>query len=90
MSKHPAENVVLVFKVVSKPGGVDGMEFSDKGGKVLSAWFSFEAAKGACSPWADIVPEPIDLSALKAKLLASMDGVDKLALGLNPPGRVTR
>lgn len=72
----------IVYKVVTKGGGMDGMDNTDKGGKVMGAAISRETipAKYRVAAWYAVVPEVVDLEAVASAALAKLNPVEKLAL----------
>ena len=51
----------IVYQLVTNPGGVDGLDHTAKGGKVIRAHFSRAAAEDDPSaPWCNIEPVMID------------------------------
>lgn len=74
----------IVYTLVSKGGGVDGRDHTDKGGHVTKAYLSREAAeKDPNLPWHDIKPEVVDLEAAAKKVIASLGPIERLALADN-------
>jgi hypothetical protein len=75
---------IIVYTLVSKGGGVDGMDRTDKPGKLMSAAYDRETLeKSGNKPWGDIVPIVVDTEAARVKALVKLDPVDKLILGLS-------
>ena len=51
----------IVYQLVTNPGGVDGLDHTAKGGKVIRAHFSKTGAEDdPCAPWCKIEPVMID------------------------------
>ena len=71
----------VVYTLVTKAGGVDGLDHTDKGGKVVGV-FGFEAvAKQAPNaPWCDVVPQAVDLTELAKQALKKLDPLEQYAL----------
>lgn len=75
----------IVYTLVSKGGGIDGLDHTDKGGNVIGAHLSREQALAASNaPWADVKPEVIDLYEVARNVVTSMDPVSSLALSRHP------
>lgn len=71
----------IIYTLVTKGGGVDGRDFTDKGGKVIAA--SYDKAvlqKNKNLPWCNIVPQVVDIDAARKSALAKLSPVDKLVL----------
>lgn len=74
----------IVYKLISKGGGVDGRDHTDKGGRLVRAFLSrHEAETCSLAPWCEIVPEIVNLSAARAAALSKLNAIDRLVLGLN-------
>lgn len=73
---------IIVYKVVSQPGGVDGLDFNDKGGTLVNA--SFEKQPMTLKYGNDcryrIEPTVIDLDTAKREAMAKLTMIDRLAL----------
>ncbi len=73
----------ILYKVISEPGGVDGMAHKDKGGKLVMATFKKELVIKKCIDtryrWESSV---IDTDKAIRAALWKLDEVDKLVLGL--------
>jgi hypothetical protein len=75
----------IVYQVVTKGGGIDGMDHTDKGGKVKFASFDREEAEKQVTAWDDlklVAMSGKELLALRKKVLAKLDGTEKLVLEL--------
>ena len=73
----------IIYTLVTKGGGVDGLDFTDTGGKTVLATFSKEEAENSSKkPWCDIVPVIVDVDKAKKDALAKLSPVDKLVLNL--------
>jgi hypothetical protein len=71
----------IVYTTVSKGGGIDGMDSSDKGGTVTGAYLEKEkAAKNPNHPWETVHPIVVDLEETAKEVLRNMDPVKRLAL----------
>lgn len=74
----------IVYKLVTRPGGVDGMGYTDKGGDVRAAFFDkAQAEKHPGKPWCDIVPIVVDVEKARKAALKKLNALDKLVLGLD-------
>lgn len=73
---------LIVYQVITKPGGVDGLDHTDKGGTVVNA--SFDKAAMTEKYGRDcryrIEPTVIDLGQTKEAALAKLTRIEKLAL----------
>ena len=76
LNKH-----TVVYLRVSKPGGQDGGDFSDKGGIVTGA---FVDETDAQCPWSTVRPEAVDLDSVRKDAIAKLSPLERLALGLTP------
>jgi len=74
----------IIYKVVSKGGGMDGMDHTDKGGKIKFASFSYDEALAKVTPWDTLEKEVLEFDKAKRLAMKKLDGVDKLVLDLNP------
>ena len=90
----------IVYLAISKGGGVDGLDHTDKGGNITDVFLSREAAeKRPNASWSIIKPEVFDLAKVAEATLKKLDPVERLALaphyGCKPPiyrggsGRIT-
>jgi hypothetical protein len=70
----------IVYTLVSKGGGVDGRDFTDKGGKVLAASFDKKDLEKRNNPWAEIKSEVIDVDAEARVLLNKLTPLELLIL----------
>jgi len=71
----------IVYKVVSKGGGVDGMDFSDKGGHTKYASFDRSDAEKHVDGWSELRVEVIEHYEKRSeRLLKDLDPVDRLIL----------
>lgn len=69
----------IIYKVVSLPGGVDGRDLSDKGGKVLFASFDKHRAESHVDGWSYLKPEILeDYEQKVRKVLDDLDPVTRL------------
>lgn len=74
----------IVYKLVSVGGGIDGRDHTDTGGEVVAAFLTRdEAERAPCRPWAKVVPEVVDLAAVRVAAMARLTPIEKIALGLN-------
>ena len=74
----------IIYKLISKAGGIDGRDHTDKGGQLMRAFLSrHEAEASGMAPWCEIVPEVVNMSTARAVALAKLNAIDRLALGLN-------
>lgn len=72
----------IVYSVVSKGGGVDGMDRSDKGGVVKSISLDKKAMLKELSPWHELQSQIVDFDAAHVEALKKLTPLDKLVLGL--------
>lgn len=71
----------IVYTTVSKGGGIDGMDRSDKGGNITGAYLDKQKAiKNPNAPWNTVCPIVVDLEDLAEKTLAKLDPVARLAV----------
>lgn len=71
----------IVYTTVSKGGGIDGMDHTDKGGKVTGAYLEKDSAvNNPNRPWNNVVPVVVDLDDLALKTLNGLDPVARLAI----------
>jgi hypothetical protein len=85
----------IVYTLVSKGGGIDGRDHTDKGGDVTKAYLTRqEAEKDPNLPWNTIKPEVVDLDELGKTTLRKLGPVERLAvfcaLDALPKKQVTR
>jgi hypothetical protein len=77
----------IVYIVYSKPGGVDGMDHTDKGGTIVRATTEKAAAEkfvGQCHGWYEIKPEVHDLEEVAKATLAKLTKLEHLSLTRYP------
>ena len=71
----------IVYTLVTNGGGIDGLDFTDKGGKIIAVSFSKEALQhNKNKPWCSIKAEVIDTDQVRKQALAKLDMIDKLVL----------
>lgn len=70
----------IVYLIVSKGGGIDGMDHKDKGGKIVYA--SYEKNQGELNPWTERRADVVDVVEQRRKSLRKLDALDKLVLGI--------
>lgn len=71
----------IIYTLVSKGGGIDGRDHTDKGGNVTRVYATREQAeKGDNLPWNNIVPIVVDLDKVAKEALASLTPVQRFAL----------
>jgi hypothetical protein len=81
----------IVYQVVTKGGGMDGMDHTDKGGKIKFASFDRAEAEKQVTAWDElklVAMSGQELLDLKKKVLAKLDGVEKLVLELPATVRI--
>ena len=70
---------MIVYTLVSKGGGVDGLDSSDKGGKVTHAFTTrLEAEKSKALPWSTLEPIVIDADKVAKEAIAKLSPVERL------------
>ena len=82
----------IVYLVVSEPGGVDGLDHNDKGGKVLLATFQKPAAlscKGQDSR-KRIEPTVINVEEVRAEVMRKLTPIEHLVLFPEKDAKQTR
>lgn len=92
-AQNNEDNDVIVYTLLSKGGGVDGRDHTDKAGKLMdAAYYRQTLEKSGNRAWGDIVPTVVNLKEARRKALDKLDPIDKLILGLNetPKARVVR
>lgn len=75
----------IVYRLFTLPGGVDGMDSSDKGDKMVFATFYRSEAESKKTAWhrMDMIAISGDeLKELRNKALNSLDPMERLAIGL--------
>ncbi len=73
----------IAYTLVSTPGGVDGLDHTSKGGKVVACfWSEQQADDSSMAPWADVVPVVVDTDEVRKGVLAKLTPVEKLVLGI--------
>jgi hypothetical protein len=71
----------IVYTTVSNGGGVDGMDHTDKGGRVMGAYLDKKKAiNNPNAPWNTVVPIVVDIEELAKTSLAKLDPVVRLAI----------
>ena len=82
----------IVYLVKTAPGGVDGMDHTDKGGQLALATFERAAAEKFIGKDCRYKLEPtvVDTATAKAAALAKLDKLDRLVLGFDAKGNRTQ
>lgn len=71
----------IVYKLISKGGGIDGRDHTDQGGQLRAAfWSKVEAQASSLAPWCEVVPEIVNVEAAKRAALAKLNAIDLLVL----------
>lgn len=70
----------IVYLLVTRPGGMDGMDPNAKGGPFRAYWTRKEAEDDRNLPWCDIVPTVIDPDAVRSAALAKLTPVERLVI----------
>lgn len=72
---------IIVYTTVSKGGGIDGMDHTDKGGNVTGAYLDKQKAiQNPNAPWNIVCPIVVDLDELATKTLTALGPVERLAI----------
>lgn len=73
---------IIVYKIISQPGGVDGLDFNNKGGTLVNALLSkHEATVRYGSDCRYLIEaEVLNLDFAKQRAMAKLDPIDRLAL----------
>ena len=82
----------IVYQVVTKAGGVDGMS-RDKGGVVTFASFNRPAAEKVANNWTNVTLTAFSAEELQLQqkaALAKLTGLEKLLLGILPEPVITK
>lgn len=69
----------IVYIEMRNAGGVDGMDHTDKGGKILRASFKDTLTP---NPWTRIARVVVGVEAQRKNALSKLNPVDKLILGI--------
>ena len=71
----------IVYTLVTKAGGVDGLDYKSEGGKIVDASFDKSVLeKHKSLPWCEIKAEVFDDEKARRDALAKLSPVDKLFL----------
>lgn len=74
---------IIVYTLVTNPGGVDGLDFMNKGGTISAVAYDRKALENHPNkPWCEIIPIVIDKNKAKTSALAKLDKIDRLILGI--------
>ena len=75
----------IIYTVVTAPGGVDGRDHTDLGGKVVAAYFEKQQAyeRVGSNSNLGVKPEVVDVSALRKKILDNLEPIERLII--DPP-----
>ncbi len=71
----------IVYLLVTNPGGIDGMDASDKGGRIVDASFEKSDIESALNGWYRLQTCVVDEDASKREALKKLSPVDRLVLG---------
>lgn len=85
MNPKTPQSDKIIYQVISKGGGMDGMDHTDKGGQVQFASFEREEAENKITPWTElklIAMSGKEITELRKKVLAKLDGTEKLVIGV--------
>jgi len=75
------KNEVIVYTLITNGGGIDGMDHTDKGGKMTHAFLTRgEAERCPNLPWCTINPIVADLRETAKNALAKLTPIERLAL----------
>ena len=70
----------IVYCVVSLPGGIDGRDFSDKGGSVIDVFLERTMAEKRVDAWSTIEPRVVDFVEEGQKIMKDLSPLQKLVL----------
>ena len=71
----------IVYQLITRPGGVDGLDATSKGGKILRVYFSEPSAKAdTASPWCDVVPILISTDEVYNQAKAKLSPIEFLII----------
>jgi hypothetical protein len=83
-------NDQIVYLCKTKPGGVDGRDSTDNGGKVTFATFDKDQALAINTGWVNVEATVVNVEDAVNEALKKLTPLDKLVLGFLPEHRVTR
>ena len=73
----------IVYQLITKGGGMDGRDHTDRGGKLIFATYTkVEAEKNPNKPWCDLKAIVVDVELARRNALAKLDPLDRLVLEL--------
>lgn len=72
----------IVYMVKSKPGGVDGRDASDKGGKLMHVAMNRGSAEALNAGWYAVTAEVVDFVQAEKDALAKLTPLDYMVLQL--------
>lgn len=72
----------IVYLVVTKGGGIDGLDYNDKGGKVKYASYNKQETVAKVTPWDELKKEIIDDEEVYKAAIKKLDAIDKLVLDI--------
>lgn len=77
--------VQIIYTLVTNGGGVDGLDHTDKGGKVVGV-FGFESVAKASprAPWCSVVPMMVDLDLVAKRAWEKLDPIERYAISRKP------
>ena len=80
----------IVYTVITAPGGADGRDHTDLGGKVVDAFFEKQQAydRVGSNSQLGVKPEVVDVSALRKQILDNLTPIERLVM--DPPKGGTR
>lgn len=76
----PETDEKIVYKIVSLPGGVDGLDSSDKGGAVTAVYLTRQEAEEKCDAWSAIRPEIVDFKKVYRQVMNNLSKTEELVL----------
>lgn len=73
----------VLYLLVTKGGGVDGRDHTDKGGDVVGVFaFHETATKSPRAPWCEIVPTAVDIDATARQAANRLTPVERFCLAM--------
>lgn len=70
----------IVYCIVSLPGGIDGRDLSDKGGRIIDVFLERTMAEKRVDGWSTIEARVVDFVEEGEKILKGLSPLQKLVL----------
>lgn len=78
---QPSSRHQVIYLLITKGGGMDGTDRTDKGGKIIEVHgFEEVALKSPSMPWCTIEPRAVDLKEIARQASDKLDPLERYAI----------